>query len=346
MRRLFLVAGIAAATLIPSFAMAQQQTCEQQRSSRLAGTVAGAGIGAIVGSAVAGRDDRAAGAVIGGVAGAILGAQAAKSQGDCAHAYGYYDSKGLWHANDVAQAQAAGYYDRDGVWMQGAPNGYYDANGRWVAASSGGGANGYYDANSRWVPASSTGYYDARGQWVAGAASGYYDTRGQWVAGPATGRYDRNGRWMAGQASGRPNADGVWVPDAQPGYYDSNGRWHAGEAWGYYDTRGRWVATAAQPAPEMIYNAEGAWDGAPADLRGREVWLDQRIRSGMRQRTLGVSEGNEALRQLSMIRRQEMRMPHPRGRLNRGDTIRIQARLDRLADSLHWKRPAKGPRGD
>ncbi len=95
----------------------------------------------------------------------------------------------------------------------------------------------------------------------------------------------------------------------------------------------------------MTYNAEGAWDGAPADLRGREAWLDQRIRSGMRQRTLSAAEGNRALRQLSMIRRQEQRMPHPRGRLSRSDTMRIQARLDALANSLHWMRPDRGPRG-
>jgi hypothetical protein len=46
-----------------------------------------------------------------------------------------------------------------------------------------------------------------------------------------------------------------------------------------------------------------------------------------------------------MIRRQEQRMPHPRGRLSRSDTMRIQARLDALANSLHWMRPDRGPRG-
>jgi len=98
MRNLLFVAGFAAATLIPSFAAAQQ-TCEQRKANRVAGTVVGAGIGALLGSAVAGRGDRNEGAVIGGVGGAVIGNQVAKGNGDCARAYGFYDDNGNWHAN-------------------------------------------------------------------------------------------------------------------------------------------------------------------------------------------------------------------------------------------------------
>ena len=63
MRKLLLVAGLAAAALIPSLAVAQP-SCEQQRDNRVVGTLAGAGIGALLGSAIAGHDDRAAGAVV------------------------------------------------------------------------------------------------------------------------------------------------------------------------------------------------------------------------------------------------------------------------------------------
>jgi hypothetical protein len=44
MRRSILAASIAVATLVPSLAIAQD-SCERQRSNRVVGTVAGAGIG-------------------------------------------------------------------------------------------------------------------------------------------------------------------------------------------------------------------------------------------------------------------------------------------------------------
>ncbi|HEY3697461.1 glycine zipper 2TM domain-containing protein [Phenylobacterium sp.] len=140
MRNRLIVLGFAAATLIPSFAAAQQ-SCEERGANRTAGTVVGAGVGALVGSAVAGHGDRGTGAVIGGVGGAVLGNQLAKGNGDCRHAYGYYDNNGNWRANDVSRNDAQGYYDRNGNWIAGAPEGRWDGNGRWVAAS----ANGYGD---------------------------------------------------------------------------------------------------------------------------------------------------------------------------------------------------------
>src|SRR5213592_383512 len=136
MRIQTLVAGVCAAALLPTVALAQQ-TCEQRQSNRVAGTVVGAGVGALAGSAVAGHGDRTEGAVIGGLAGALLGNQISKgSRADCAHAYGYYDNNGAWHANAVARNSAAGYFDRTGTWVEGAPRGYYGNDGRWVDAAS------------------------------------------------------------------------------------------------------------------------------------------------------------------------------------------------------------------
>jgi hypothetical protein len=337
MRRHLLAAGIAAAALIPSFAFAQQ-TCEERHNTRVAGTLAGAGIGALIGSAVAGHDDRGTGAVIGAVGGGIIGNQVAKSNADCAHAYGYYDSNGRWHANAVDRASAAGYYDRGGNWVDGTPNGYYDGGGRWIAVSTTTSASGYYDSNGRWVPASANGYYNSDGQWIAGVASGYYDN-GRWVAGPATGHYDSRGRWISGEVSGHRDANGVWIADAQSGYYDTNGRWRAGPAMGYYDTQGRWIATAPSAdyhGSDVAYEGRSGWAGAPLDIRAREAWLDRRIRQGVSEGSLSRGDANRALRSLNNVRRQEMGMRHYQGRLSPNDQAYIQARLDTISRSLRW----------
>jgi len=196
MRNHLLVAGIAAAALIPSFAFAQT-SCEQQHNNRVASTVAGGAIGALIGSAVAGHGDKTTGAVIGGVGGAVIGNQAGKGSADCAHAYGYYDTKGAWHANAVARTEARGYYDRSGRWVEGAPNGAYDSRGRWVAARS----QGYYDAQGGWTPASTAGYWDTRGQWVASTPSAYdrasngsYENRRNWDGAPTD--VDSRAAWL------------------------------------------------------------------------------------------------------------------------------------------------------
>jgi hypothetical protein len=144
MRKLFLAAGLAAAALIPSLASAQT-SCEQQRDSHVASTMAGAGLGALVGGAIAGHGNRGEGAVIGAVGGGIVGNAASQPSEDCAHAYGYYDHGGAWHANAIDRGEPdgyyAGYYDRSGAWQNGAPDGYYDNGGRWVAGYAGDGVD-------------------------------------------------------------------------------------------------------------------------------------------------------------------------------------------------------------
>jgi uncharacterized protein YcfJ len=121
MRKHLLLAGFAAAALIPSLAMAQE-TCEQRSSNRAGGTAIGAVAGALLGSAVAGHGHKGDGAIVGGIGGAIVGNQVAKGPRDCQHAYGYYDNDNRWHDNGVDRSVAYGYYDRGGAWIDGPPN--------------------------------------------------------------------------------------------------------------------------------------------------------------------------------------------------------------------------------
>ncbi|CAN7539534.1 glycine zipper 2TM domain-containing protein [Phenylobacterium sp. LjRoot219] len=329
MRIQTLVAGVCAAALLPTAAFAQQ-TCEQRQNNRVAGTIAGAGLGALAGSAVAGRGDRTEGAVIGGVAGALLGNQLTKGQADCTRAYGYYDNNGAWHANAVAgNTAAAGYFDRNGVWVEGAPRGHYDRDGRWVQASQDASAAGYHDARGLWVPASASGYYTNDGRWVAAAAPGYYDRSGRWVAGAAIGRYNADGQWIAGQASGRRDAAGVWVADPQPGYYD-NGRWVRGEAIGYYDARGRWISTDGRHPQRADYSGSRG----VRSIDERQADLAQRIDRAMETGRLTPAEGQQAMRTLASIKRDERSLRNRQGVLGPRAQVTINARLDRLDSSI------------
>ena len=127
MRKLLLIAGVAALAVptlaVPSIASAQPGCREQQHDNRVAGTFAGAGLGALLGSAIAGPGSRGAGAVVGAIGGGVVGNVAGGSSENCDTRTGYYDDNGLWHAAD-------GYYDDNGAWH--AANGYYDGDGRWV----------------------------------------------------------------------------------------------------------------------------------------------------------------------------------------------------------------------
>ena len=94
MRKLFLIAGLAAAVAAPttlSFAPTHAEAktaCERNRSNtRIAGTVGGGLLGALAGRAIAGRGDNAEGTIIGGVAGAVAGNQLLKKKGPCPDGY-------------------------------------------------------------------------------------------------------------------------------------------------------------------------------------------------------------------------------------------------------------------
>ncbi|MGA0599421.1 glycine zipper 2TM domain-containing protein [Caulobacter sp. KR2-114] len=138
-RHALIAAAVAVAALTPAIASAQN-VCEQRKSEqRVGGTLLGAGVGALIGSQLAGHDSRGTGAVLGAVGGGIIGNQASKSNRDCS-GYGYYDGSGVWHAN------VSGYYDRQGHWIAANGGGYYDANGVWRTRGP-----GYMDSDGYWV---------------------------------------------------------------------------------------------------------------------------------------------------------------------------------------------------
>jgi hypothetical protein len=117
MRKLLLIAGVAAFA-IPGLASAQTACRQQQHDNRVAGTVVGAGLGALLGSAVAGHGSKGTGAVVGAIGGGAIGNIAGGASTNCDYtANGYYDNNGVWHA-------ATGYYDSTGAWVEGAPPPY------------------------------------------------------------------------------------------------------------------------------------------------------------------------------------------------------------------------------
>jgi hypothetical protein len=140
MARHALIAAIVAAAALAPLAASAQNACEQAKTNqRVGGTLLGAGIGAAIGSQLAGHGSRGEGAVLGAVGGGIIGNQASKSNRDCS-GYGYYDGSGTWHAN------VSGYYDRDHNWIAANNGGYYDNGGVWHARGS-----GYMDSDGYWV---------------------------------------------------------------------------------------------------------------------------------------------------------------------------------------------------
>jgi hypothetical protein len=307
MHKLILVAGVAAAVLLPSLAFAQP-SCDEVRRDRI-------------------RDAPVSADIRG-----LLGANNASAYADCAHAYGYYDQNSQWHANAIDRANARGYFDRDGVWVEGAPQGYYDGAGHWVSVTVATSANGYYDTAGRWIPASAAGYYDERGQWVA-SVSGHYDDHGIWIAGQTTGAYDAGGHWMPGARSGHVGANGAWIADSQPGYYDAQHQWRAGPSRGYYDTSGAWVAIAAATdigTADVSHSSEGD----RRDVDTREAWLEQRIRTAAHDGALDQDATASDLDRLDAIRREESGMRNQVGQLSSADEARLQGRLDRLSASL------------
>jgi hypothetical protein len=117
MRKLLLIAGVAA-LVIPGIASAEPGCREQQHENRVAGTVVGAGFGAILGGVITGKPG---GAVLGALGGGVVGNVAAGSSTNCDN--GHYDANGVWHYSD-------GYYDNAGAWHTA--SGAYDGDGKWV----------------------------------------------------------------------------------------------------------------------------------------------------------------------------------------------------------------------
>ncbi|WP_340317600.1 glycine zipper 2TM domain-containing protein [Rhizorhabdus argentea] len=330
MRNYLIAASIAA--LAASSAAQAETVCRQDNTGRTVATVAGAGIGAVLGRVIDGGRHKEVGTIGGAIAGGIAGNQLAKGGNDrCEVSYGYYDESGRWHANRIDASSARGYYDRDNRWVEGAPTGYYDNNNRWVAFNGDPENYGYRDRDGRWVPVGVSGYYAADGQWVSANAPGYY-SNGRWVSGPAAGHYDANGRWIAdSNRYGQPT--GYWQAQTQPGYYDESGRWVRGETTGYYDARGRWVSTgmsAGRPG-DVAY-------GRDRDVRTREARFEQRIERMRERGTISRREARRAMDQLASIRRDENRMRRSGGRFTANEESVIHQRLDQLGTQLRAER--------
>ncbi|ATE66485.1 glycine zipper 2TM domain-containing protein [Rhizorhabdus dicambivorans] len=330
MRKYMIAAGVAALAMGTT---AQAATvCKQDNTGRTVATIAGAGIGAILGRVIDGGRHKEVGTIGGAIAGGIAGNQLAKDDRPrCDVAYGYYDESGRWHANRIDASSARGYYDRNNNWVEGPPNGYYDRNNNWVSFNGESQYSGYRDRDGRWVPIGVTGYYAADGQWVQASAPGYYDTRGRWVAGPVYGSYDANGRWIPGSASGG-TPTGYWEARRVAGYYDANGRWVRGEVVGYYDARGRWVTTGAVDRPQNVAY------GRNLDVDTRQARIAERIDRQRERGLISSSEARRARNELASIRRDESRMRASGGRFTANEESVIQQRLDRLTQQLRADR--------
>ena len=316
-----------------------QETCEERRNSAAVSTVIGGGIGALLGSAVAGREDRAIGAVLGGIGGSLVGRQVTpRTDPDCATAYGYYDNANRWHATGVRRGAAKGYFDNRGAWVEGAPSGYYDERGAWIAANDLQDAAGSYDRRGNWAPAAATGYRDSSGRWIVGAASGYYNTRGRWVPGATSGHYDRNGRWLVSTGPADRSA-GQWGDRQHLGFYDAEGVWRRGIVTGFYDAKGRWIATTAAGSP--AYPEGEAWAMAPpprADFAREAFLLESRIMRGQQTGELAPMDGERGLNALDRLRWEERGLPRYSGAVRAGDARRMDGKLIALDNSLNWIR--------
>jgi uncharacterized protein YcfJ len=125
MRHTFVVLGLTALVMAPSFASARDYCAEAAHNRRVTGTVVGGIGGALIGQAIS---HNTAGTVLGGVGGAVVGNQIARTS--CDHHYAYH-------------AHASQRYDDQRAAAYGAPAGcryesrpYYDERGQMVYAST------------------------------------------------------------------------------------------------------------------------------------------------------------------------------------------------------------------
>ncbi len=141
MLKSLLLGGLAAAAFIPSLASAQQSCQDARHDNRVAGTIIGAGLGALLGNAVSEHGGKPGGTIIGGVGGAVIGNQIAGSGTKCGeNRYGYYDTAGHWVPRTYT---AYGYYDANGQWVANAPAGYGGADPDRGYSQNGYPQNGY-----------------------------------------------------------------------------------------------------------------------------------------------------------------------------------------------------------
>ena len=114
-------ASVFTSVSIPISAQAQTwryDPCSYQRHvAARNGTIAGGVLGALVGSAVAGRGNHTAGALIGGTAGAVAGHQIGAHSVRCgAYPVGYRHHRGCHWITDLHGRSYEVCRDRDGYW--------------------------------------------------------------------------------------------------------------------------------------------------------------------------------------------------------------------------------------
>ncbi len=122
MNKKFIVAGVLAAVL-PSAALAQppDPACVQSnQNSKVAGTVLGAGAGALLGSVLAGRHSRGEGAVLGAVGGGVAGNVITGQRNDpCPPGYYYPQQQPGYGPPPPNNGYGQGGYGQPGYQQQG-----------------------------------------------------------------------------------------------------------------------------------------------------------------------------------------------------------------------------------
>jgi hypothetical protein len=97
-----------------------------------------------------------------------------------------------------------------------------------------------------------------------------------------------------------------------------------------------WSAAKAQmdPAPAAVPPpaAQGDWT-----LRQREDWLSDQLKTSLANGALDKAEFNRARLEMDHMRQEESRMRHDgKGDLTDNQTSDLEARLDTMADKIHW----------
>ena len=88
----------------------------------------------------------------------------------------------------------------------------------------------------------------------------------------------------------------------------------------------------AQPDTAAVSSAHGDWT-----LREREKWVSNRIDKSRDDGALDRTEYDRARHSLDDLRRAEDEMrDHQHGQLTDNQTADLEARLDAMADQIHW----------
>jgi len=227
MRRLFIAGSLVAAMAVPAVADAQTR-CERQNSTnRLAGTVVGGGIGALLGSAIAGNSSNTAGTIVGGLAGAIAGNQIAKRVGEpCPPGYAEVPAVAPPPGGPAAFWQGGPSEIRDRIAFMEDRIQRAERND-WINRSE---ARRAYDELAQIRRMESDMRRRDRGRLSVENAN-YLQSRLDTVGARVNWAQDMRASNERATASGYYNNN--------RGYYDSAGVWHE-YARGYYDNRGVW----------------------------------------------------------------------------------------------------------